>query len=164
MYAWICVYIPLDLTVSFVSSTHISYSIHTVCISIHTYMDTFLYSFITYVHTYIHACMSTYTNYIIQSYYVCQWTHNYNLTYYCTIGRFRRKHEFSLFLFSFWWLSLEQLLFLVPGHSGDQEEIEHYYPSWIGGIIVCMYVCICVCMVSQYRLFPAPTSPTYYMM
>ena len=82
-----------------------------------SHMDTFLYSFITYVHIYIHACMSTHTNYIFQTYYVYQYKRNINLTYYCKVGWFRRKHDFSLFFFSFWWLSLERLLFVVSGQE-----------------------------------------------
>jgi hypothetical protein len=129
-------------------------------------MDTFLYSFITYVHTYIHACMSTHTNYIIQTYYVCQYKHNYNLTYYCIIGGFRRKHEFSLFFFSFWWLSLELLLFMVSGQEIKRRALLSKLDR-DQCMYVCMYVCICTyyiyLMASQCRLFTAPTSPKYCM-
>jgi len=89
---------------------------------------------------------------------------NYNLTYYCIIGSsLRRTRDLSFFRLLF--LVATAVTSLLLGCPWLHPAGEHY-PSWIE-FMVCMYAWICVyihLLVSRYRLFPAPTSPTAYIL
>ena len=110
-----------------------------------------------------------------QSYLVCQYIHNYNLTYYCIIGSFRRNRERFSFLVLFLVATAGTYLLRVTwtqGVGGDRggERISSRRRALSKldeehGMYVCIFVCIHVlCMYNIYLLFPVPTSPTAYIL
>jgi hypothetical protein len=110
-----------------------------------------------------------------QSYLVCQYIHNYNLTYYCIIGSFRRNRERLSFLVLFLVVIAGTSLLRVTwiqGVGGDRggERISSKRRALSKldeehGMYVCMFVCIHVLCMYNIFCFQCPhlLQHTYYM-